>query len=160
MTTINGEAKLTGEIKHISSDNNTSHLNYINTLVSDNISVSIVRSASSESSSYIFRGYTVNNSTTPNATTLDNITISADMPKDTTIYRFDFTVISEPTDSKNITFYYPSLGYISADISTINDLVSAKDTITMRYKSAGFNNGSCTFTPQEIGTKDFDCKGK
>ncbi len=157
MTVINDNATIRLEITE---DNGT--ISEMKHIQSDNLSVKIIRNPSSLSDNYTFRGYIDNLvSATDNGTVKsDNLTIGADMPENETVLRFDMETAKISPDTKTITFYYPFYGYVTADISGIADNVQDNDQITIRYKSGGYNGGSCTFTPAEIDTDEFDCKSK
>ncbi|MBQ3033336.1 MAG: hypothetical protein IJD28_03050 [Deferribacterales bacterium] len=155
MTTINGNATLTSLAKDINTDNSTIE----STITSDNLSINIVKSTSTTGADYILRGY-AHTQGRYTALTPDNTTLAADLRQSDLIYRFDFRAETTPNFSKTIIFYYPAYGYVTADISGINDSVENGTAITMYYKSSGYNGGSCTFMPEEIGTKDFNCKSK
>lgn len=92
----------------------------------------------------------------------DNFTISLDMPRQETQYRFDFyTNIESNSNTTNnhenltIKFYHYDYGYITADVSFLknNQTVSNGDQITMLFR----DNRACTFSPNEFNTDDFNC---
>lgn len=164
---INDNATVKSTITYIYSDNSSQDVNKITkknetTFTSDNLSIMINKPLPESSDNYTFNGLVskLSINAASSEVTSDNTTIAADMTTGETVHRFDLKTTIRPSYSKEIVFYYQSQGYVTADISLINDIVQNKDVITIKYKSKGYNNGSCTFTPKEIGTNNFDCKDK
>lgn len=87
--------------------------------------------------------------------TLSSTQLSMDMPGFETDYRFDLYSNEMPVQSRSIRFFHHSYGYVTADISFLenNETLSSGQWIKMTFQ----DNKTCSFTPAQIGTKDFNC---